>query len=327
MTEKFTFIDLFAGIGGIRLGFEAVGGKCVFSSEWDKSAQTTYQLNFHEMPAGDITKIPSEEIPDHDILLGGFPCQPFSIIGDGRGFADTRGTLFFEIERIIRDKHPQAFMLENVRRLVTHDKHRTFSVILEHLNKLGYFVHWKILNTLDFGLPQKREKVYIIGFKENYKFDFPYKGLDKAQTLSNILEPEEMVDKSFFASEQIVRKRLDFVKGKKIPYPSIWHENKGGNISPLPFSCALRAGASFNYLLVNGQRRLTYREQLRLQGFPDSFQIFGSDSEIKRQTGNSVSVPVVKAIATQMIQSLFGFSQNISKKSRISFVTHQLDLL
>jgi len=160
-----TFIDLFAGIGGIRLGLERAGCICKFSSEWDEEAAQTYEAYFHERPAGDITKVDSSQIPDHDILAGGFPCQAFSIMGDMKGFGDTRGTLFFEIERILRDKSPRAFLLENVRNLVSHDRGRTFKVILGRLRDLGYSVHWKILNALDFNLPQKRERVIIVGSK------------------------------------------------------------------------------------------------------------------------------------------------------------------
>ena len=154
--DKFTFIDLFAGIGGIRIPFDGFGGRCVFSSEWDKTAQETYAYKFGETPAGDITKIAVDDIPNHDILRAGFPCQPFSIIGDKQGFADTRGTLFFDIERIIKEKTPDAFLLENVKQLITHDKGRTFAVIQEHLLQLGYTIYYKVLNALDFGLPQKR---------------------------------------------------------------------------------------------------------------------------------------------------------------------------
>lgn len=164
MLKPFSFIDLFAGLGGIRLGFEYAGGKCVFSSEWDKSAQQSYFANFGEIPHGDITCIDSSKIPHFDILCAGFPCQPFSIIGDKQGFRhETQGTLFFEIERILRDKMPQAFMLENVRNLISHDKGRTFAIILEHLKNLGYFIHYQVLNALDFGLPQKRERIIICG--------------------------------------------------------------------------------------------------------------------------------------------------------------------
>lgn len=192
---KFTFIDLFAGIGGIRIAFERAGGECVFTSEWDKAAQDTYEANFGERPAGDITKIAAKDIPNHDILTGGFPCQAFSIIGNQLGFADTRGTLFFDVERIIKEKKPKAFLLENVRQLVAHDNGRTFKVILERLTNLGYFVHYKILNGLNFGVPQKRERIIIVGFQENHPFEFPTAAVQKTLTLADILEPHEKVER------------------------------------------------------------------------------------------------------------------------------------
>lgn len=190
--DNFTFIDLFAGIGGIRLGFESVGGKCVFSSEFDEDACKTYEANFGEHPAGDITEIASSEIPDFDILLGGFPCQAFSIIGKQEGFADqTRGTLFFEIERILKDKKPKAFMLENVKNLTSHDHGNTFKVIKEHLISLGYTVYAKVLNALDYGVPQKRERIIIVGFLNPVDFTFPDPVPEnERKTLSDILEKD-----------------------------------------------------------------------------------------------------------------------------------------
>jgi DNA (cytosine-5)-methyltransferase 1 len=295
-------IDLFAGIGGIRLGFEAYGCETVFSSEWDKDAQKMYAANFGKIPFGDINLIAPDDIPGHDILLAGFPCQPFSIAGKGLGFADTRGTLFFNIEKILETKKPQAFLLENVKRLTTHDNGQTFAVILEKLKNLGYTVYSRVFNSLDFGLPQKRERIYIVGFLQPVHFDFP-KPLGYYQPLSDILEDDESIEASYFLSEIIKQKRFNAVKGTP-PYPSIWHENIGGNISALPYSCALRAGGSYNYLVVNGVRRLTDREMLRLQGFPDDFKINLPYSAVRKVAGNSVSVPVIKAIAGEMIKSL-----------------------
>jgi len=303
MGRKFTFIDLFAGIGGIRMPFEELGGSCVFTSEWDKSAQMVYLANFGEKPHGDITKIESSKIPDHNILLAGFPCQPFSIIGNGLGFADTRGTLFFEIERILKDKKPEAFLLENVRQLVKHDNGRTFKVILDKLKNLGYHTHWKVLNALDYGLPQKRERVIIVGFRENYPFLFPNPNNNRIN-LSEILEDHSKVDKKHFASERIVKKRMEKTKDKKIPKPSIWHENKRGDIGIHEFSCALRAGGSYNYLLVDGIRRLTPREQLSLQGFPKDFKINVTDSEVRKLAGNSVPVNMIRAVASNIIKAM-----------------------
>lgn len=295
------FIDLFAGIGGIRIPFDELGHQCVFSSEWDKAACDTYAANFGERPAGDITKIPAECIPSHDLLLAGFPCQAFSIMGKMQGFADTRGTMFFEIERILSYHKPPFILLENVKQLTTHDKGRTFKVILSRLAGLGYLVKWKVLNALDFGLPQKRERVIIVGFRnEQDFFDFSFDFHALKYNLADILEKDNEVDKSLLASEKIIQKRLEKTKGKKVFYPSIWHENKSGNISVLDHACALRTGASYNYLLVNGYRRPSSRELLRLQGFPDTYKIVVSHQEIRRQTGNSVAVPMIRAIAQKI---------------------------
>lgn len=300
--DDFKIIDLFAGIGGIRIPFEKLGGTCVFSSEWNDHAQQTYAYNFGETPAGDITEINEMDIPDHDILLAGFPCQPFSIIGDKQGFADTRGTLFFDIVRILKQKQPTAFLLENVKQLLTHDKRRTFAIIREHLSKLGYVIYHKVLNALDFGLPQKRERIFIVGFREPIAFNFPI-GTGVYKSLSEILESDEDVDPTLFASSRIRESRRE--KYKDIPfYPSIWHENKGGNISVLPYSCALRAGASHNYLLVNGVRRPSRREMMRLQGFPEDFKIVGNLTQFRRQIGNSVAIPVVDAIGKNILAAL-----------------------
>lgn len=306
--NTFKFIDLFAGIGGIRLGFERVGGTCVFSSEWDEDACKTYTANFSEHPAGDITKISAADIPDFDILLGGFPCQAFSIIGKQEGFADeTRGTLFFEIERILKSKQPPAFMLENVRNLVAHDKGRTLKVILEHLEALEYHVYWKVLNALDFGVPQKRERIIIVGFKDDVEFSFP-EPIPKEQrkTLTDILE--DSVSDRYYVREEIKNSRISRLKDKNYPKPYISHENIGGSITPHPYSSALRAGASANYILINDERRPTERELLRLQGFPDDFKIVVSYTQLRKQAGNSVAVPVIEAVAKEMLKSLKAYN-------------------
>jgi DNA (cytosine-5)-methyltransferase 1 len=295
-------IDLFAGIGGIRLGFSYYGCENIFSSEWDKYAQDVYEENFGERPLGDIKLIDPRNVPDHDILLAGFPCQPFSIAGKGLGFADTRGTLFFNIETILREKRPKAFLLENVKRLASHNAGWTFGVILDRLRELGYTVYHKVLNSLDFGVPQKRERIYIAGFLEKIHFQFPAP-LGYYKPLGEILEKDGDIPPEYFLSGEIKRKRLEAVKGDP-PRPSIWHENIGGHISALPYSCALRAGGSYNYLVVNGERRLTAREMLRLQGFPDTFKINIPYSQARKVAGNSVTVPVIQAIAEKMISAL-----------------------
>ena len=326
--KTFKFIDLFAGIGGVRIACEQVGGECVFTSEWDASCQKTYEANFFEKPFGDITKLNAKDVPDHDILTGGFPCQAFSIIGNKKGFADTRGTLFFDIERILKAKQPKAFLLENVKQLTTHDKGRTFETILEHLERLGYFVHHKVLNGLDFGVPQKRERIIIVGFRENHPFIFPEYGTEK-KILAEILESESTIDKKNFLSDYFRSKIKQKLReqNKKISFrPAALHENKSGNIGIHPFSCALRANGSYNYITINGERRLTPREMLRLQGFPDTFNIVVPYSHIRKQAGNSVVIPKIKAVASAMIQAmnnepvkncgqvdLFGVSQKIQK--------------
>jgi len=300
--QPFTFIDLFAGIGGMRIAFERAGGRCMFSSEWDSEAQKTYAANFGEVPHGDIAEIPAGDIPDHDILAAGFPCQAFSIMGDRRGFADTRGTLFFEVERILCAKRPKAVMLENVKQLVKHDHGQTFKVILDRLSGLGYHVQWSVLNALDFGIPQKRERVIIVGFLDDVPFMFPKHNGPKLR-LEDILEDDSVVPQKCFASEAVRESERARLK-RKPPYPSIWHENKGRNISPNEFACALRANASYNYLLVNGTRRLTSRENLRFMGFPEDFKIVVKDSSIRTQCGNSVVIPVVSAVAKQMVEAM-----------------------
>lgn len=302
--NNFRFIDLFAGIGGIRLAFEAVGGKCVFSSEFDEDACKTYEANFGEHPSGDITKISAKDIPDFDILLGGFPCQAFSIIGKKEGFAnETCGTLFFEIERILKEKKPKAFMLENVKNLTAHDKGETFRIIREHLEALGYHIYFRVLNALDYGVPQKRERIIIVGFLENILFHFPSPIPEREKKrLQDILETD--VPKKYYVKSEIKQSRLMRLKNKNFPKPYISHENMAGSITPHEYSSALRAGASANYILINDERRPTEREMLRIQGFPDTFKIVVPYSKVKKQCGNSVAVPVIQAVASEMISAL-----------------------
>lgn len=315
------YIDLFAGMGGIRVPFDELGYQCVFSSEWDAKACETYYANFGVVPFGDITKIHAEDIPHHDVLLAGFPCQAFSIMGKMQGFADTRGTMFFEIERILKYHKTPYILLENVKQLVGHDGGRTFKVILERLSDLGYYVKWQVLNALDFGLPQKRERVIIVGFLDKndcdaFSFDVPH----IQYNLSSILENDSKVDKSLFASEHIVKRRQEQTLGKEVFFPSIWHENKAGNVSVLDYSCALRTGASYNYLLVNGIRRPTSRELLRLQGFPEKFRIVVSHQDIRRQTGNSVAVPMIRMVAQNINNVIKSKKHGTSKAQRLKEV-------
>jgi len=301
---KIKFIDLFCGLGGFRLAIQEIfkSNNCVFSCDFDTDSQKSYEANFGDKPFGDITKIHENEIPEHDILFAGFPCQAFSICGDQKGFEDTRGTLFFDIARILEAKRPKAFVLENVKQLVSHNDGKTFTRIIETLENLGYQVHHKILNALDFGLPQKRERVFIVGFREPTNFVWQ---LNKTlmKSLHEIVEKE--VSEFYFASEKIRENRRRSVENKIITDDlTIWHENKGGNISPLPYSCALRSGASYNYLLVNGERRLTMREMLRLQGFPEDYKIVVGYGAMRKLAGNTVAIPCVTEVLRSVLNAL-----------------------
>ncbi len=302
------FIDLFCGIGGFRYAsqqaFEKLGvmGQCMFSSDIDKYAAESYEANFEEKPVGDITKVDEKDIPDFDLLFAGFPCQAFSICGLQKGFADnTKGTLFFDIARIIKEKQPKAFVLENVKNLVGHDGGRTFRTIIHVLREeLGYYVDYKVLNALDFGLPQKRERIIIVGAKTPFDMDWNF-DIENVKTLKDILE--DKADRKHYASEEIVKKRKKMHTAQT--EPAIWHENKSGNISSYPYSCALRAGASHNYLLVDGKRRLTPREMLRLQGFPDEFKIVVSDAQTRKQAGNAIPVSMVAKVIEKFMPLVF----------------------
>ncbi|MEQ1667433.1 MAG: DNA (cytosine-5-)-methyltransferase [Sulfuriferula sp.] len=300
------FADVFCGIGGFRYGLESaaetlgVDTQCVFSSDIDEQCQASYSINFLERPVGDITQISASSLPDFDLLLAGFPCQAFSIIGRMQGFDDTRGTLFFDLARILAEKKPAFFVLENVKQLVGHNQGETLKVIMQVLRDLGYDAQYKVLNALDFGLPQKRERVWIVGSLHGlHGFEFPA-GDMVMQPLEDILERD--IPSDFFASEKIKAKRLE--KINVVPnHATIWHENKSGHVSALPYSCALRAGASYNYLLVNGERRLTPREMLRLQGFPESFKVVVNTGQIRKQVGNSLPVTVAKHVIQALLHS------------------------
>jgi len=313
------FIDLFCGIGGFRIAMEAalrkagLAGECVFSCDIDEAAREAYLANFGDTPHGDITKVKASAIPDHDVLLAGFPCQAFSICGDRRGFEDARGTLFFDIARILKAKKPKAFVLENVRQLKTHDKGNTFRRIMETLEGLGYSTQSMILNAIDFGLPQKRERVFIAGTLGQALFQWPVEKIPMTP-LADLLEKE--VPERYYASDRIRENRRKSVNGGQTPKsPAIWHENKSGHISVYEFSCALRAGASYNYLLVDGRRRLTEREMLRLQGFPDSFKYTGKYTEVKKQAGNSLPAPVAEAVLHSLIRSCFASGETVRRKT------------
>ena len=295
------FADLFCGIGGFHLAAAEFGMQCVFACDTDPDARRAYAANFSPQPQGDITQVDADAIPDHDLLCAGFPCQPFSIIGERRGFDDARGTLFFQIARIAEAKKPAALLLENVRQLATHNRGKTLARMMEILQNLGYAADSRILNAMHFGLPQKRERVLIAAMRRRdamARFRWPSGDPEKMRPLSETLEPEP-VHSSHYASEFIRKKRA--AAHSPAGAPMIWHENKGGNISSHPYSCALRASASHNYLLVNGIRRLTPREMLRLQGFPDSFKIVCNTRQTRKQCGNAAPPPMLAAVLRAML--------------------------
>lgn len=303
-SESFTFIDLFAGIGGIRLGFEHVKGKCVFTSEWDKAAQKTYQANFNEVPHGDITKISPKEIPNFDMLLAGFPCQPFSQAGLKKGFKDTRGTLFFNIAQIAEHHKPSVVFLENVRNLKGHDKGNTLKVILRTLEELGYKVFHNVLNAKDFGLPQNRARIYIIGFKNDVNFEFPKPKMTKTRVWDIL---EKKVDDKYTISDKLWkghqrRKQEHQKKGNGFGY-SLFDET-----SEYTSTISARYYKDGSEILIKQKgrnpRKITPREASRLQGFPENFIIPVSNTQAYKQFGNSVAVPVVKALSEQIIKAL-----------------------
>lgn len=325
-TQKFKFIDLFAGIGGFRLAFQNLGGKCVFTSEWDKYSKKTYEANFGEVPFGDITKKETKNyIPDgFDVLCAGFPCQSFSIAGKRGGFEDTRGTLFFDVAEIIKKKKPKAFFLENVKGLRSHDKGKTLATILNTLREdLDYFVpEPQIINAKEFGVPQNRERIFIVGFRKDLgitEFEYP-KPTKKEVILSDILEEKEVSVKYYLSETYIETLRRHRAR----------HESKGNGFGYeiIPNNGTANAvvcggmGRERNLVLddrltnftpithitgeVNreGIRKMTPREWARLQGFPEEFKIVVSDAQAYKQFGNSVAVPAIQATAKKIIEKL-----------------------
>lgn len=323
---KFKFIDLFAGIGGFRLAFQNLKGKCVYTSEWDKYSQKTYKANFGEIPFGDITKDKTKSyIPDNfDVLCAGFPCQAFSIAGRRGGFKDTRGTLFFEVAKIINDKKPKAIFLENVKGLRNHDKGKTLATILNVLrNDLNYYVpEPQILNAKDFGVPQNRERIFIVGFRKDLgidEFEYP-KPIEEKKVLDDILEEKEVSVKYYLSTTYVQtlknhRKRHES-KGNGFGYEIISNDGTANAV--------VCGGMGRERNLVNddrltnftpvthikgkvnreGIRKMTPREWARLQGFPDNFKIIVSDAQAYKQFGNSVAVPAIQATAEKIIEKL-----------------------
>jgi len=303
---EFTFIDLFAGIGGIRRPYQKLGGQCVFSSEIDKFAIKTYEENWGETPSGDITKIDAKDIPSFDILLAGFPCQAFSIAGKRKGFNDTRGTMFFEVERILEYHKPKCFMLENVKGLLSHDKGNTFKVMTDILeNKLGYKIYYKVLNAKDFGVPQNRERIIIVGFKNHdIKFKFPEPTGEPTcvgDILDKEVDPKYTISDKIWASHQR-RKEAHKAKGNGFGY-SLFNEK-----SEYTSTISARYYKDGSEILIEQKgknpRKLTPREAARLQGFPDDFKLVVSDLQCYKQFGNSVPTKMIEAVANNVIEAL-----------------------
>lgn len=315
------FIDLFAGIGGFHLALASFGAECVFASEWDKYAQEVYKDNFDITPEGDITKIDEKDIPPHDILCGGFPCQAFSISGKQKGFEDTRGTLFFDIARIAKFHKPKIMVLENVSNFAKHDKGQTLLTVIKTINEIGYDVHYKVLDASNYSLAQKRERIYFVCFRKDLhikKFKFPYSVSNNKKIIDIVLQDEE--------SLKYVIKRKDFVIRDHVKmdvdifgnYPSkpirIGTYNKGGQGERIYHECGLAVtlsayggglGAKTGLYLVNGKvRKLAPRECARLQGFPDNFRIHKNDNQAYKQFGNSVAVNVLQHILIEVNRSI-----------------------
>ena len=315
--NEVTFIDLFAGIGGMRLAYQSVGGKCVYSSEWNKYSQQTYEANFGEKPDGDITKVDAADILDHDILVAGFPCQPFSIagvskkqsLGRATGFEDkTQGTLFFDVCRILKEKRPKAFMLENVKNLCSHDHGRTFKIIQESLEELDYQVFYKVLDG-QYYVPQHRERIIIIGFDrkrygQNIDFEFTLTPVEPKPVLGDILEDE--VDRKYTLTEHLWEYLQKYAEKHKAAGNGFGYglARKDG----ISRTLSARYYKDGSEILIpqegNIPRRLTPRECARLQGFPDSFVIPVSDTQAYRQFGNSVVVPLMTDVAHLVVDKI-----------------------
>jgi len=300
--KEIKFIDLFAGIGGTRLGFERAGAKCVFSSEWDKFAQKTYEANFGEIPHGDINKIESKDIPDFDILIGGFPCQPFSSIGKREGFEHpTQGTLFHEIVRILEDKKPLSFLLENVKGLTNHDNGKTFKIILETLED-KYWVYYRILDSFNFGVPQNRERIYLIGFrKEKFKqkpiFEIP-KSNNKVSYINEYLEENmEGYSISKHLQESYLFKKND---GR----PKVIDKSTKEPVKTLvsTYHKIQRLTGTFVRDGKTGLRLFTENECKAIMGFPKNFKVPVSRTQMYKQFGNSVAVPVIEELSKRIVE-------------------------
>lgn len=316
--NNITFIDLFAGLGGFRIALESLGAECVYSNEWDKHAQKVYFNNFGDLPEGDITLVDEKQIPKHDILCAGFPCQAFSISGKQRGFEDSRGTLFFDVARIVKEKRPKVVFMENVKNLAKHDGGKTLEVIQATMEELGYEFNQKVLSSVNYGIPQKRERIYMVCFRKdivNADFNFKYpKSIPLTKHVEDFLLPEEEIPKNLFVTREdtYMENKTDNVYSNKPIRMGI--VNKGGqgeriySTKGIAITLSAYGGGAFSktggYLINGKTRKLHPRECARLMGYPDSYQLAEKDSQSYKQFGNSVVIDVLQYIAIEIGKTL-----------------------
>ena len=316
--NNITFIDLFAGLGGFRIALESLGAECVYSNEWDKHAQKVYFNNFGDLPEGDITLVDEKQIPKHDILCAGFPCQAFSISGKQCGFEDSRGTLFFDVARIVKEKRPKVVFMENVKNLTKHDGGKTLEVIQATMEELGYEFNQKVLSSVNYGIPQKRERIYMVCFRKdivtaNFNFRYP-KSIPLTKHVEDFLIPKEEIPKNLFVTREdtYMKNKTDNVYSNKPIRMGI--VNNGGqgeriySTKGIAVTLSAYGGGAFSktggYLINGKTRKLHPRECARLMGYPDSYQLSEKDSQSYKQFGNSVVIDVLQYIAIEIGKTL-----------------------
>ena len=310
--EEFTFIDLFAGLGGFRIALESLGAKCIYSNEWDVSVQKVYAENFGETPEGDITKVDENTIPAHDILCAGFPCQAFSISGKQQGFKDSRGTLFFDIARIVKAKKPKVVFLENVKNFVTHDAGKTLEIVKSTMEELGYTFYQKVLNAVDYGVPQKRERIYMVCFRNDLKsksFHYPKPFKLTRHVEDYLLKDEDMIKYLYVNRPDTYFTEVEDNKYSNKPI-RLGIVNKGGqgeriySVKGIAITLSAYGGGVFSktggYLINGKTRKLHPRECARIMGYPDSYKICENANQAYKQFGNSVVIDVLQLIAVEI---------------------------
>lgn len=310
--KDYTFIDLFAGLGGFRLALESLGAKCVYSNEWDKACKEVYSMNFGETPDDDITLVNEKDIPDHDILCAGFPCQAFSISGKQRGFDDSRGTLFFDVARIIKEKKPKIVFMENVKNFAKHDSGNTLETVKTIMEELGYNFYYKVLNSVDYGVPQKRERIYMVGFRKDLgdeMFSFP-QPFELSRHVEDFLLDENQLEDYLFTSRtdlQLNGKEDDTYSNKPIRLGIFGKGGQGERIystKGIAVTLSAYGGGIFaktgGYMINGTPRKLHPRECARIMGFPDSYKIHPNRNQAYKQFGNSVVVDVLQLIGNEI---------------------------